>query len=572
MTSKRNSVDHLDSHGEIVLQGSSICPGIGIGHVHIVDPDISIAPIELTVQQVKAEKKRYTDVVKTTRRHLRNHVATVHGVATPDTKTILDLHQAMLKDESFHDRVRKLIETERKKAEWCLCQEATNLISKFTAMRDPYFRARGEDVRDMAHNLIGMLSNGTSKTDRQKEKDDQAFISRHLHSSDVMLAQRSRSSGFASESLAMVSHAAILLKGFGIPSVGGVKCLMKHAKEGDRIIVDGSNGIVIVRPSSVTVDKFRMQKDAHEKRNVTGCLTADGTKIMLKANIENPQQVELMFDHNLDGIGLFRTEFMISADGQVPTEEEQYNAYRSVIDSARGRFVTIRTFDIGADKSMGLLSRCTGQNPALGLRGIRRHLTQNQDEFCTQMRAIFRAAKGARVGILIPMVTTVEDIIETKRYWNVVMEQLDKDGLAYSKDVVLGAMIEIPAAAVLISEILSEVSFISLGTNDLMQYFMAADRDNENVIHYQDATSPAFLWLMEHIIKQARNMGREADVTVCGEVASDMRALPHLLHMGYRSFSVSPVSATFFRSTCAEFYVDKGTVIQKVDGTSKRPS
>ena len=559
---RRSQAFHQEDHApEVVLRGLSICPGIGIGRVHVVDPDLAVQPTELAPQQVKAEQERYTSAVKITKRRLREHVATVHGGSPPETKAILDIHEAMLDDESFHEKVQKRIAVQQRGAEWSLWQEAAALISQFGAMRDPYFEARSEDVRDMAHNLLGVLSEGKSIVDREPQKD-RILVSRHLHSSDALFAQRSHSRGFASESRAMVSHAAILLKGFGMPSIGGIDGLVDQAREGDSIIVDGTNGTVILRPSSATMEEFHLRKETGEvpvKIGATGCVSADGTKIVLKANIENPDQVELMLRYGLDGIGLFRTEFLVSADGHVPTEEEQYDVYRAVIEKAHGRFLTIRTFDIGGDKPMGLASRCTGRNPALGLRGIRRHIVERPDELRTQLHAILRAGVGAPVGILIPMVTTVGDIVEAKRHWIAVGEELEHDGVASSTDVVLGAMIETPAAAAAVGEILSEVSFISLGTNDLLQYFMAADRDNESVLHYQDATNPAFLWLLHHIIEQARKAGREGDVTVCGEIASDMRVFPHLVRMGYRSFSISPVSAAPFRSECAKFRFDDQT-------------
>jgi phosphoenolpyruvate-protein phosphotransferase (PTS system enzyme I) len=555
MTGTDQAVHQEDPAGEVVLRGLSICPGIGVGRVHVIDPELAVHPTDLAPQQVKTEEDRYTAVVKTTRRRLREHVATVHGSSTPETKAILDIHEAMLDDESFHEKVRMRIATERKSAEWSLWQEATALISQFSAMRDPYFAARSEDVRDMAHNLLGVLLEGKSIVDRELRKD-RILVSRHLHSSDALFAQRNDSRGFASESRAVVSHAAILLKGFGMPSVGGMDGLADQVREGDRIIVDGTNGTVILRPASTTVDEFRLREktaDVSVPTDAFGCVAADGTRIVLKANIENPEQVKLMLAYGLDGIGLFRTEFLVSAGGHMPSEQEQYDVYRSVIENARGRFVTIRTFDIGGDKPMGMASRCAGRNPALGLRGIRRHLVESPDELRTQIRAVMRAAVGAPVGILIPMITTIDDIVDAKRHWIAAGQDLEREGADYSTGVVFGAMIETPAAAAAVGEILSEVSFISLGTNDLLQYFMAADRDNESVLHYQNATNPSFLWLLRHIIEQARRRGREADVTVCGEVASDMRVFPYLVRMGYRSFSVSPVSAADFRSVCVNF-------------------
>jgi len=553
------TVDQRGGGHDLVLQGVSICPGIGIARVHVVDPKFSVAPAELVPEQVGAEQERYTAAVETTVRGLREHVATAHGDVTPETKAIMDVHEAVLNDESFHDRVRQSIATNHKNAEWCLWQEANALISQFATMRDSYFRARGEDVRDMAHNLLGALTAGKSMADRRTEKG-WGFASRHLHSSDAMLAHRSESAGFASESHALVSHAAILLKGFGIPSVGGLKGLVDTLWEGDRLIVDGTDGVVIVRPAPETLEKYRSRMRAAgplEKAEPARCSAVDGTEIVIKANIENPEQVPLMHVHGLNGIGLFRTEFLILEDGQIPSEEAQLSAYRSVIKGAEGQPVIVRTFDIGGDKFMGLSSECTGMNPSLGVRGIRRHLVERPDELRTQVRAILRAATGANVGILIPMVTTVEDIIAAKQHVDAVRNELSDAGVAFSLETRLGAMIETPSAAALTAEILAEVDFVSVGTNDLLQYFMAADRDNESVIQYQDPTSPAFLWLMEHIIRQATKAGRDANVTICGEVATDARVLPHLLRMGYRSFSVPPVAAAAFRVVCAGLATEK---------------
>ena len=546
---------------EVMLRGSPICPGIGIGRAHLVDLDLPIPRGELDPRQVAPEQQRYTAAVETAKDRMRDHVAAVHGNPIREAKAILEVHQAILADDSFHDQVRKRIAAERKSAEWCLQQEATTLIQQFSLMRDPYFAARSEDIRDMAHNLINILSGNDERMSAEAEKG-RVLLSRYLHSSDAVLAKRSHGNGFASESGALVSHAAILLKGFGLPSVGGVEGLTDVAHDNDQIIVDGTNGLIVVRPSSRTVEDYQARKrfaDApFEIKAVVGCSTADGTKIALKANIENPDQVKLMLAHGLDGIGLFRTEFLVSAEGHMPTEEEQYTAYRCVIESAAGRPVTIRTFDIGGDKSMGLSCRCTGMNPSLGVRGIRRHLTSHPEELRTQLRAALRAAAGANVEILIPMVTTVEDVKGTKEHLADVRQELRKTGVAFNPKVAVGAMIETPAAALAVRDILAEVDFVSIGTNDLLQYFMAADRDNERVIHYNDAASPAFLWLLELIIEQARKVGREADVTICGEVAADVRVLPFLLRMGYRSFSVSPVSAVSVRDACVEFTVKDG--------------
>ncbi len=259
-------------------------------------------------------------------------------------EAIFGVHQAILSDESFHDKVRNRVAVERKPAEFCLEQEAAALISVFDGLKDPYFTARGEDIRDMAYNLLAVLSNSADHSQRPIARENVA-ISRHLHASHAILAHRGQTPGFASESKALLSHAAILLKGFAIPSVGGVPDLLDVARDNDKIIIDGTTGLVIVRPCARTENEYRTRILAAAETSlpagdVIPCFTRDGVEIVLKANIENPEQVRLMLAHGLNGIGLFRTEFAISADGRMPSEDEQYSVYRQVFGQAAGRFIT----------------------------------------------------------------------------------------------------------------------------------------------------------------------------------------------------------------------------------------
>jgi len=511
------------------------------------------------VAEIAAEQERYSRAVDAARRHLPEHIAAVHGPLSPEAKAIFQVHEAILADTTFHDKVRDCIAAGQRRAEFCLDQEAASVVATFEAMRDPYFKARSEDIRDMAHNLLGTLSSGDGNIQRPVSPGD-VVLSRYLHSSCVFMVHRGGACGFSSESKALASHAAILLKGFAVPSVGAVSGLLEVARDGDRIIVDGDTGVVIVRPSSRTEAESAARERASQSSvavpRVVPCVTEDGTEIVLRANIENPDQVQLMLRHGLDGIGLLRTEFMIPVDGRVPPEDRQYVLYRRVFAEAADRFVTFRTFDIGADKQFGLTAECTGANPALGLRGIRRHLMAEPAELRAQLRAILRAATGKDFAILLPMVTTKNDIALARRILATVQEELDAEGSELPRRIALGAMIEVPAAAVSVQQILPDVDFISLGTNDLLQYFMAADRDNERVVQYHDPTDPAFLWLLEHVITQAAQAGRAADVSVCGEIASDPRMLPHLLRLGYRSLSISSVAATTVRSVCAKTRTD----------------
>ncbi len=556
MTVQSNHPENPDRNPqEITLPGTSICPGIAIGQIHLLDVNIYIPQDPIDAEQISPEQERYTQAVDAAKQHLRNHVASMHSDSSIETQAIFEIHQAILADESFHDLVRNCIEQQGMCAEFCLNQEAQTVIAQFNDMRDPYLKSRGEDIRDLAQNLLAFLS-GEPQGHQHPIQATDILVSRHLHSSEVIRIHQAQGLGFACESSALSSHAAILLKGFGIPSIGKIETLLASVDEGTPVILDGDRGILIANPSTQTVEEYKARTEAaaHRKAPTSPqpCTTSNGERIALRANIENPEQAKLMLAHGLEGIGLFRTEFLITPGGQVPSEEEQYVAYRSVVETAAGRRVNIRTFDIGGDKDMGLACRCTGRNPSLGIRGIRRHLMVDPDELRIQLRAILRASHGSDTALLIPMVTTLEEIAQTKQILSEVKQALRKEGVEFLDSIKLGVMIETPAAAIATRDILSMVDFINLGTNDLLQYFMAADRDNEQVVEYNDPTNPAFLWLLEFILAEAGKTGHEDDVAICGEIASNLEMIPRLLRMGYRSFSIAPVIADAFRTLCAE--------------------
>jgi phosphoenolpyruvate-protein phosphotransferase (PTS system enzyme I) len=552
--------DLRQQQDEVRLQGVSICPGVGMGRVHGVDLDLQIPQEDIDDAQVAAEQDRYARAVQTAQQHLPEHIKSVHGELSQEARAIFQVHEAILSDASFHTRVQNRIGAERKRAEFCLDEEAAELVAAFKAMRDPYFKARSEDIRDMACNLLGILAHRERNAHRPIARGD-ALVSRHLHSSSVIMAQRSGAAGFASESRALSSHAAILLKGFGIPSVGAVSGLLDAARDGDRIIIDGTRSLVIVRPSPQTEEEYRQKKrqatTSVSSLQMAPCRTADGMAVCLMANVENPDQIPLVSAHGLEGIGLFRTEFLIPPDGRVPSEDEQCEVYRRVFSNAAGSLVTLRTFDIGADKQWGAARSCSGANPALGVRGIRRHLMDEAAELRAQFRAFLRAAGQRPIRILLPMVTTVADVQQAKRMLDEVRDGLQTQGHELPPRVHLGAMIEVPAAAFSLQEILQEVDFVSLGTNDLLQYFTAADRDNERVVQYNEPTNPAFLKLLEQVMQQATAHNRAADVAVCGEIASDPRMVPHLLQRGYRCLSIAPVAAQVVREVIGKTFAEQ---------------
>jgi phosphoenolpyruvate-protein phosphotransferase (PTS system enzyme I) len=550
---------------EAIVRGVTICPGIDVGTVRLVDPETTIARDVIEPPRVSAEQQRYRRAVRTLGEQLHQHIEQYHEDSSSEAGAVLKAHEMMLNDEDLHTSVIERIASEHKNAEWAIEEEGKHLIGQFERARDPYFQARAEDVRDLVDHILGILSDKDPSCSPASfgRKQDRVLVSGRLYPSDVVLAERSGALGFATESRALSSHAALLLKGFGIPAVGDLSGLKQVAQDGDIIIVDALDGLVVLRPTPVTIERYLGRKAALEALvaapSPEPCTTQDGTHVHLLANIENPHQVPLALQNGLEGIGLFRTEFLVLLSDTFPTEEEQYDVYHQVVDVATGKPVTIRTFDIGADKQSPLLHRCTGQNPALGVRGIRRHLLHHPEELRTQMRAILRAAEGGDVRVLLPMVTTVDDVKEAKRHFETVKADLRAEHVPFCEDVRLGAMIEVPAAAIETGAILEQVDFVSVGTNDLLQYLTGADRDNEEVLHYNDAESSALLWLLQFIIDQAKALGRENDVMMCGEMASRPELIPRLLGLGYRSFSIAAVSASALRDAIA------GTEVKRTD-------
>jgi len=509
---------------------------------------------------VEANQARLHDSMDIARHDLEQHVKEAHKLWDDDLSRILKAHEMMLQDRDFIRKVEIRIARELKNVHWAVSEEVDELVARLEAARDPYMQARAEDIRDLGHMIGEVLSaDGDSSSLNHEEGEPEIMVTRNLFPSLAMKAQMRGVVGFVTESPAISSHAAILLKGLGIPVVGAVEGVYDSIRCGEEVLVDGVNATVILRPTESTKLRYEgLQKDlqtvpAPGTYRPMPAETRDGIRIRLMANIENPNQVALALRGNLEGIGLFRTEFMALARGFVPEEDEQFQIYRGVIESMGTQPVIIRTLDIGADKRTAALHRCVGTNPALGVRGIRRHLLRRPEELNTQLRAILRASVDASVGILFPMVTNVHDIVWAKKCLAEAESQLKSRGVHFSEDVRVGAMVEVPSAAIDTSEILREVDFISVGTNDLLQYLMGADRDNPEVLPYYDPNNSAFSWLLRHIASEANKAGRQGDVTVCGEIAGNPQFLPLLLEVGFRSFSISPAAATNIRRAISEY-------------------
>jgi phosphotransferase system enzyme I (PtsI) len=543
---------------EIILDGYAISPGIGFGIAFLEELVETPAHTTIDPSMVYSEKQRFQYALNVVRKNVKTHIKEAHSEMDEELGQILKAHEMMLYDQDVLERVEKRIEEELKNVRWAVNAETERLVSQFEATRDPYLQARAEDVRDLATSILKVLSNDAPmEYPSAGTKEPHIMVTKNLYPSLAMRAHKKNAHGFVTESPAISSHAAIILKGLAIPVVGAIRELLYTVRDGDEIIVDGINGQVIVHPRRETKEKYKEIQQrllnppvAHNYRPLEN-ITRDGTTITLMANIEHPYQTSLVFQNGLNGIGLFRTEFLAIEQNAIPAEEEQYDLYRGVIEAMGKHPVIIRTLDIGADKSTARLHGCSGMNPALGVRGLRRHLEQEPEELRMQLRAILRAAAGARVSIMFPMVTTVDDIIRARDHVTEVMAELEQSGLEFERDIRLGAMVEIPSAAIEVASIMEYVDFISVGTNDLLQYFTGADRNNTAVLSYYNPHNESFIWLLRYITAEAERIGRISDINICGELASDPDFIPTLLHAGYRILSISPVSTEKVRKRIA---------------------
>ncbi|HIJ72924.1 MAG TPA: phosphoenolpyruvate--protein phosphotransferase [Candidatus Hydrogenedentes bacterium] len=544
-----------ESLGEVVRRGEIICPGIAIGPAFLLEPEFLVTKKHIPFDQVGVEQNRYTEALRLVQTQFAERVREIRDATLPEAAAIFSAFEAMLSDREFTKSVLGSIAGESVNAEWALEYEAEKLIRLFDAMADPYLQARAEDVRELVDGILRALARAREAQVARyvAPEKGQVLVSDHLFPRAAMQAQHAGAAAFATESSALFAHAAILLKGFRIPSVGGIGGLGCVVFEGDDIIVNANEATVVVRPTPETVKEHLARLGEArlplEVRSEKGWTTRDGTQVHLMANIESPDQLDFAYLSGLEGVGLFRTEFLALTSGSIPSEEEQYEVYQEIVQASSGKRICIRTFDIGADKQNRTLYRNVALNPAMGTRGIRRHLNANLSEFKTQVRAILRAAgRGdADVGILLPVVTTIDEVRLARQYIEDVKKEMSVSGAPYSSDTKLGVMIEIPAAAIAMREMLAEADFVSVGTNDLLQHFMAADRDNEEVLKYNNFEHPAFLWLMRHMIDEATGVGRVKDVTVCGEAASRADLVLTMLRLGYRAFSIAPVALTGVR-------------------------
>ena len=542
------------------IHGLAVARGVAIGRaVLVASSRVDVAHYFIAPEQVRQEIERLRvardEVVEELQRLQRD----MPRDAPHELGALLDVHLMLLQDEELTAGVRHWIEERFYNAEWALTSQLEVIGRQFDEMEDPYLRERKADMEQVAERVLASLK-GTkvnlaqvrpvARPQQELHLEDTqdvplVLVAHDLSPADMLQFKQSVFAGFVTDVGGKTSHTAIVARSLDIPAVVGARTASQLVRQDDWVIIDGDAGVVIVDPSPIILSEygFKQRQAAVERERLvrlkyTPAVTLDGEKIELLSNIEMPEDTEAALAASSVGVGLFRSEFLfMGRDHQLPDEQEQYLAYRRAIDGMNGLPVTIRTVDVGADKPLDAARHDAAHlNPALGLRAIRWSLA-DPSMFLTQLRAILRAAAHGKVNLLVPMLAHLSEIRQTRALIEQARHELDREGLVHGP-VRVGAMIEVPAAALSVRMFLQHFDFLSIGTNDLIQYTLAIDRADESVAHLYDPLHPAVLRLVADTIAEGQRQGKP--VSVCGEMAGDVAMTRLLLGLGLRSFSMHP--------------------------------
>lgn len=541
------------------LFGLPVSRGVAIGRaVLVASSRVDVAHYFIEEAQVEAEIDRLRSARDAVAAELGTLKVDLPQEAPAELSALLDVHLMLLHDEVLTGATKQWIRDRHYNAEWALSAQLEVLARQFDEMEDEYLRERKADLEQVVERLLRAMARDTDATTFSAApaaardfagEDPLVLIANDIAPADMLQFKRSVFTGFITDVGGRTSHTAIVARSLDIPAVVGAREASRIIRQDDWVIIDGESGIVIVNPSPIVLEEYRFRQRQSELERArlsrlrhTPAVTLDGEKVELLANIELPGDAIVAVEAGAVGVGLFRTEFLfMNRGGELPGEDEQFEAYRSAVEAMHGMPVTIRTVDIGADKplermSVGELRHEHALNPALGLRAIRWSLSEPA-MFRQQLRAVLRASAYGKVRLLVPMVAHVAEAHHTMEALARARQQLVEAGKPFN-DVEVGAMVEVPAAALILPQLLRVFDFVSIGTNDLIQYTLAIDRADETVAHLYDPWHPAVLHLIAHTIAQARASGKS--VSVCGEMAGDPAFTEVLLGMGLRSFSMHP--------------------------------
>jgi len=521
-----------------------VSPGIGIGKAVVIDK----ASINITKNYIKDagnELDRLMNAIEAAKEQLNElYVSTIDELGEKEAQ-IFKSHEMMLEDDTFISDVENRIKQEGVNAEYALNETSNVYIKMFQSIEDEYLRERAEDIKDVMNRVIRILM-GISSVDFSNLKENSIIVAKDLTPSDTAQIDRTKVAAMITEIGGKTSHAAIIARIMGIPTVVGLNNITDKIKNGDTVICDGKTGKVLVNPNAKQLFYFTKKKNIedeirNELKNQIGLpsVTKDGFKISLTANIGVPNDVDMALENDAEGIGLFRSEFIFMNREHQPTEDEQFEQYKEVLVKMGDKPVIIRTLDIGGDKNVPYIDIPKEMNPFLGYRAIRLCLG-NVEVFRTQLRAILRASVYGNVKIMIPMISTMKELKDSKKILQQAKDELTNEGIKFKKDIEIGIMIEIPSAAIISDLLAREVDFFSIGTNDLIQYTMAVDRMNSKLSYLYSQYHPALLRLIKGIIDNAHEAG--IWVGMCGEAAGDPKLIPVFVGMGLDEFSMNSPS------------------------------
>jgi phosphotransferase system enzyme I (PtsI) len=551
--------------GEHRFEGIGVCQGVSIGRAFLIDdPRGRIVRAFLPHELLEGEIARFHGALEVAQEQVRGAMERMQAALGADRAYILDAHLLLLQDQGITQQIESFIRENHANAEWAIRDVTAELLSLYAQITDDYLRERGSDIADVAHRLIKILS-GTTTHDLNQIAEGTIIVADDLLPSVAADLDPDRILGFITNAGGWASHTAIMARSLNLPAVVGLRQITSSIRSGETLIIDGTTGTVIVRPSPETLLFYSQQRERQleqqrfdlEERELPA-MTLDGVEIQLRANIELMEEVDHFRRFNAAGVGLYRSEFLYAqAEQGLPTEEEQFGAYQFLAAMSGRHGAVVRTFDLGGDK-LHLEGYLPERNPALGLRAIRLSLAA-PEIFRTQIRAILRAADHAdgyaRLRILLPFISNLDEVRKAKEIIAEVERELREEGIAHAEDVEIGVMIEVPAAVLMADSLAREADFFSLGTNDLTQGMLAVDRGNENVNALFDPLHPAVLRAIQSVAEAARR--RQIPINVCGEMAANPAQVIVLLGMGLTDLSMTPSAIPAIRRLVRSIHLEQ---------------
>jgi len=546
-----------------ILHGIGVTPGYAIGEAFVFErEDVLVRGRFVGADEIEKEVKRFEGSVTKVTQEIDEMRERVRGDLGENASSIFESYRWIAADPVFKDEVIRRIRNNRFTAEYSVDRSFNRLIRRLASIQNPYMRQRVGDIEDLEKRFLAALSGERTISVGQVDRPV-VIVGHDLTPSQLATMDRTRVLGIATDVGGRTSHVAIMARDYGIPAVVGLETAGLDVTAGDTIVVDGTRGFVIIDPDEDTLDKYRnleQQFIGYEielaKKSQARIATQDGVQVSVLANMEFPEEIDAVLENGADGVGLFRTEFLYLAADRIPTEEEHTRVYRSVAEKMGGKPLVIRTFDLGADKLTSQDAKEFGRerNPALGLRGVRLYRVR-PEAFRSQAAAIYRASAYGAVQLMVPMVSTLEDVVWVKERCQEVQQDLARRGEKFNPDMPVGAMIETPAAVIVAEIIAGQVSFFSIGTNDLVQYTLAVDRANERVAQDFEPLNPSVVRMIQQVLKVAAE--QKIPAAMCGEMAGDVAVVALLLGLGLRNFSVSPSSIPEIKAVLGDMTVKR---------------